>query len=123
MEIVIKLSWAALALVHAAPTAALFSAQALRALYGLEPRGDHGLLMRHRGALFLALVVLACWASWDPQLRRPASLVIALSVLSFLSLYLHAGSPSGSPRTIAIVDALALIPLGAVLYDAWWRRS
>ncbi len=119
MELAVNLAWVLLALVHAAPAAVLFAPATLRRLYGVEPDGELGLLMRHRGALFLALVLLCVFAVVDPGVRRAAGLVVAVSVIAFLALYTGAGLRPGPLRNIAIVDALAMPPLLLVLYDAW----
>jgi hypothetical protein len=42
--------------------------------------------------------------------------------LGFLILYLRAGVPAGPLRTIAVVDAAALIPLLFVAASAWRAR-
>lgn len=123
MEIVVKASWVALALVHAAPASAFFAPHTLRRLYGIEPDGDLGVLMTHRAALFLALVALALFAVFDSSVRRAASVVIAVSVLGFLAVYGRAGFPEGALRKIALVDAAALLPLTLVLVTAWRSTS
>lgn len=46
MEILTKCAWVLLALVHAPPAAAVVNPQVLQRLYGLDPGGDIGLLMR-----------------------------------------------------------------------------
>lgn len=119
MEILVKAAWSLLALVHVAPATALFAPGALRRLYGIEPEGDLGVLMTHRGALFLALVALCVVAVVDPSVRRAAGLAISISVLGFLVVYARAGAPRGPLRRIALVDVVALIPLAVVLVAAW----
>lgn len=119
MEIFVKASWVALALIHAAPASALFAPGALRRLYGIEPDGDLGVLMTHRAALFLSLVALALFAVFDSSVRRAASVVIAVSVVGFLAVYARAGFPDGGLRKIALVDGAALLPIAVVLIAAW----
>lgn len=80
------------------------------------------MLLAHRGALFLAIVAACVYAAFDPPARRALSLVIAISVVGFLILYLRAGMPAGPLRTIALVDAAALIPLLFVAASAWRAR-
>jgi len=118
-EIVTKLSWGLLILIHAAPAAALFRPELLGRLYGIEPKGDLGVLMLHRGALFLAIVAVCLYAIIEPEARRAASIVAAISVLGFLGLYGRAGSPAGSLRKIAQADLVALPPLAWVTWQAW----
>lgn len=119
MELVTKLSWAALALIHAMPAAAFFWPAMLKRLYGLDPQGDLGVLMTHRAALFLSVVAVCLYAALDPSARRAASLVTAISVTAFLYVYVRAGMPEGALRTIAIMDAIALAPLALVIWAAW----
>lgn len=119
MELAQKLAWAALALIHLAPASVLVYPAGLRALYGIEPGDDLGVLMRHRGALFSALVVLCVWAVFDPPCRPAASVAVTVSVVGFLVLYGQAGFPSGPLRRIALVDGVGLVPLGFVWYGSW----
>ena len=115
----IELAWALLALIHAPPAAVLFAPSALPALYGIASDGELAVLLRHRGALFLGLVVLCLWALVDPGTRRAAGGVVGVSVVSFLVLYARAGFPAGPLRKVALVDALGLAPLLVVVVDGW----
>lgn len=119
MEIATKIAWLLLALVHASPAAVLFRPSLVRTLYGISPDGPAGLLLTHRGATFLAIVVMAVWAAFDPSVRRLASVAAAIAILAYLILYLRAGMPPGPLRTIAAADALALAPLLLVAWNAW----
>ncbi|ANU08332.1 hypothetical protein [Paraurantiacibacter namhicola] len=113
-----KLLWAVLALIHAMPAAAFFRPQLLTTLYGL-PAGDPlFLLMQHRAALFAVIVIACLWALWDPQVRRLASVLTAISMLAFLALYFSNGSPP-TLRTIALVDLAGLPVLAAAAWMAW----
>lgn len=123
MERLVQLAWGLLALVHAAPAMALGVPGALRRLYGFEPGGDVRVLLVHRSALFLALVVLCVFAAIDPSARRAAGGVVAISVVAYLVVYAQAGFPEGALRRVALVDAFALVPLVAVLVAAWRDRS
>ena len=119
MEIATRIAWILLALVHASPAAVLFRPSLVQSLYGTAPDGPTGLLLTHRGATFLAIVVAAVWAAFDPSVRRLCTIVVAVAVLGFLFLYARAGMPEGPLRTIAGVDAFALAPLLLVLWSAW----
>lgn len=112
-------SWLLLALVHLTPAAVLAKPDLIRSLYGVEAAGELGVLLIHRGALFLAIVVVCLYAAWEPGARRAASLVVGISVMSFLAVYALAGAPSGSLRLIALVDAVALAPFALVSWNAW----
>ncbi len=116
-------AWLLLALVHAAPAAVLVSPALIERLYGVAAAGDLGVLITHRGALFLAIVIVCLYAAWEPGARRAASLVVGISVVSFLVIYASAGAPSGSLRVIALADLLALLPLALVSWKAWQSQS
>ena len=119
METLTRLAWIALAAVHLPPAAVLAAPGLARRLYGVDPEGAAGVLIVHRGALFLALAALALWAAFDPALRRAASVALGLSIVGFLILYLRAGAPPGALRTIALADAAALVPLAWAGWRAW----
>jgi hypothetical protein len=119
MEIMTKAAWAGLALIHASPAATVFAPSLIKRLYGVDGTGDLGVLLLHRGALFLAVVAACLFGMFDPASRRAVSAVVAISVVCFLLTYLRAGSPPGALRTIALVDLAGLVPLGWVLFTAW----
>ncbi len=119
MEWMLKLAWLTLAAVHLPPAAVIAMPHLTDKLYGVSSSADAGTLIVHRGAMFLGIVVLASMAAFDEGTRRAASLVIALSVVGFLGVYGRAGWPEGPLRTIAIVDALAILPLALVSWHAW----
>jgi hypothetical protein len=123
METATKVAWFLLALVHASPAAVLFRPGLAQILYGAAPDGITSLLLTHRGATFLAIVVAAIWAAFDPSVRRLCTVVVAIAVLGYLVLYARAGMPEGPLRTIAAVDALALAPLILVMWSAWRPAS
>lgn len=103
--------WLLVGLVHLVPALALFRPVLITRLYGVAPDSPVFLLMHHRAALFLAVLVACMWAAFDPGARKLATLVAAVSMLSFLALYVANGRPS-SLGTIALVDLLGLVPLG-----------
>lgn len=110
-----RVLWLLLAAGHAMPILpALFPAMLTR-LYGIEPGGDVATLMRHRGVLFLVVVIVAIWCAFDPRVRMLGVVVLATSIIGFLLLYV-AGGASPALRQIAIVDAALLPVLAAV---AW----
>lgn len=119
LECVIRASWAVVALIHAAPAAAFFAPRLLERLYGVSPGGDVGVLVVHRGALFLAVFALCIYAALSPGARRAASLAAAISVVGFLIVYARAGMPRGPLVGIAIGDLIALPPLALVTWAAW----
>ena len=59
MDIYTKIAWLALAAVHVAPAAVSIRPSPTARPYGVAPADDVGVLLAHRGALFLWLVALA----------------------------------------------------------------
>ncbi|CAN1533372.1 hypothetical protein MCEMIH15_01470 [Caulobacteraceae bacterium] len=119
MELITKLAWALLALIHLSPAAVFFLPHLTKKLYGIDANGDLGVLITHRGALFLAIFAACVAGALDPAARRALSVVVAISVISFLWLYFRAGMPSGPLKTIALVDLVGLAPLLLVVWSAW----
>src|SRR5687767_7669066 len=119
MERLVVICWLILAAVHASPAAILFKPDLTLSLYGVPPTGPTGLLIVHRGALFLAVLVVALFAAFSPDARKAATLVVGVSLIGFLAIYAMAGAPQGPLRTIAVVDAVALLPLAYVTWGAW----
>jgi hypothetical protein len=110
-----KLCYAALALIHIMPASLLFRPGAIGQLYNIESGGPLLVLLHHRAALFVIVVIACLWAIADPQSRRLAVAVVATSMLSFLAIYWQAGSP---PALWGIARAdLAGLPFLA--YLAW----
>ena len=114
------LAWLALAAVHLLPALAFFRPSMLTALYGLAPDNPLFVLMHHRAALFVAVLAACLWAAFDPGARRLASVVVAISMVSFLLLYSLGGSPP-MLRRIALVDLAGLVPLCIVAVAAFRR--
>jgi hypothetical protein len=110
-----RIAWIALALVHLTPALALFHPALLFRLYRLDPGNALFVLMQHRAALFAVIVVICVWSALDPAPRRLASIAVAISMLSFLTLYWLQGSPTAL-RQIAFVD---MVGLPALAYVAW----
>lgn len=110
-----RLAWGVLALVHLTPALALFAPSLLTRLYGMKSGDPLFLLMHHRAALFLAVMVACIWCALDPTPRRLGVVLVAISMLSFLALYFGNGSPPAL-KQIAVAD---LIGLPALLYVGW----
>jgi hypothetical protein len=113
-----KAAWLLLGLVHLMPAMAFFRPAMLKQLYRLEPGNPLFLLMHHRAALFLLVLVMCIWSAIDPAPRRLASLAVTISMLSFLWLYRRAGMPPALKK-IANVDFLGLPALAYVLWNAF----
>lgn len=122
-ERAVKFAWFLLAIIHAMPAAVLFQPELAMRLYGVDPAGPVGLLIVHRGALFLAIMAAALVALIDPAARRVSSLTVGISITGFLGVYGQGGMPEGPLRTIALVDIAALLPLTFVTYRAWRRPA
>lgn len=112
------LAWAALALIHAMPALAFFNPGLISRLYGVAAGDGSFLLLHHRAALFLCVLILCLWAAVDPGVRRAGSVVAAVSMLSFLWLWQAAGRPPAL-KTIAIADLVGLAPLALVTWRSW----
>lgn len=110
-----RLAWGILALVHVTPALALFAPSLLTRLYGVNSGDPLFLLMHHRAALFLTVVVACIWCAIDPTPRRLGAVLVTISMVSFLILYFTNGSPVAL-KQIAIAD---LIGLPALAYVAW----
>ncbi|MEM7678199.1 MAG: hypothetical protein AAF449_19580 [Myxococcota bacterium] len=119
-EVFTKFTWGLLAAIHLMPSMTIFAPDLTRRLYGVAPDGDVGVLLVHRGVLFAAVVVCACFAILHAESRRLASVVLAISMLGFLVVYARAGFPPGELRKIAAVDLIGLAPLTWVFWRAWW---
>ncbi|MFV3128554.1 hypothetical protein [Niveispirillum sp. KHB5.9] len=117
-----KTAWIILALIHILPASVLVAPELALRLYGVDPQGPVAVLIIHRGALFLAVMVVSLFAVFDPPSRRVCSIIVAISILGFLGVYTQAGLPEGPLRTIALVDLAALLPLVMVTVAAWRRR-
>jgi UDP-N-acetylmuramyl pentapeptide phosphotransferase/UDP-N-acetylglucosamine-1-phosphate transferase len=113
-----RLCWAALALLHLLPASALFRPASIASLYTLAPNGPLFPLLHHRAALFVIVVAACLWALFDPGARRLASVVVAISMLSFLGVYWSAGSPPAL-KTIATADLAGLPFLAFAIWRSW----
>jgi hypothetical protein len=112
------IAWLVLALVHLMPALAFFRPAMLQRLYRIEPGNPLFLLMQHRAALFLAVLVICLWSAFDPAPRRLSSVAVAISMVSFLWLFWRAGQPAAL-KQIAIADLLGLPALAYVLWRAF----
>lgn len=109
------IAWIVLAAIHVTPAIAFFRPALLSKLYSVDPTSPLFLLLQHRAALFVVIVVLCVWAAFDPGSRRLASVAVAISMLTFLLLWFLAGQPSPL-RTIARAD---LIGLPFLMFVTW----
>jgi hypothetical protein len=98
---------------------AAFSPTLRKGLYGVSEDASLGVILTHRGALFLAVAVACAYAAFDPEARRLATIVAAISMLGYFAVYASAGLPKGQLRTIALMDLIATPALIFVLWDAW----
>jgi hypothetical protein len=115
MPVIAAVCWGALGLIHLLPALALFRSSMISKLYGVPSGSATFLLLHHRAALFLCLLLVCVWAALRSEVRPLASVVVAISMISFLWLYVAAGQPSAL-RQIAIAD-LAGLPFLAIA--AW----
>lgn len=115
METLVRGGWLLLALIHVLPALVLFAPDFAQRLYGVDPDSDIGVLIVHRGALFLAVLVVAVWAAIARGTRTLASVVLGISMTGFLYVYWRAGMPEGSLRIIAIADLGGIVVLGFLI--------
>jgi hypothetical protein len=118
MVMIERICWALLALIHFTPASMLFRPAAIGRMYHVDTAGPLAVLLHHRAALFVIVVIACLWAMADPGARRLAAIVVATSMLSFLILYWNAGSPT-SLKTIARVDLAGLPFLSFVCWRAF----
>jgi hypothetical protein len=118
VSLLVQLSWALLALIHAIPALALFRPAMISGLYGIAAGNPAFLLLHHRAALFLGIFLLCVWSVFDHGARPVATVVTAVSMLSFLWLFWQAGNPAAL-RTVAIADLAGLPALALVAWAAF----
>ena len=118
MELLVRLAWVSLALLHSPPAAVAVAPRLAERLYGIAPGGDLGVLIAHRGVLFAGVAGAALTGALHVPSRRLAAAVVGLSVVGFLLTYTRAGMPEGL-RTIALADLAALVPLALVTVAAF----
>lgn len=111
-----RICWAVLALIHTSPFAAFFAPKLLERLYGVGPHDPAFALLHHRAALFGCVLIACVWAIWGEDVRKLATVIVALSMGAFLFIYFANGSHVAL-RTIAIADLVGL----PFLAFAGWR--
>ena len=114
----VRLAWFLLALIHALPAIALVRPSLLTTLYGVDPASPAYVLLWHRAALFAVILLICCWAAVRPEVRKLASVAVAISMIGFLLIYWAQGSPPNL-RTIAIADLVGLPLLAFVGWNAF----
>ena len=114
--------WVVLGLIHVLPAIALFRPSLIGTLYGVEPGSATFLLLQHRAALFLVVLVVSAWAAWRPEVRPLASVAVAISMISFLCLYAANGQPQAL-RQVAVADLIGLPFLAVAAWLAFKTRA
>ena len=102
-----RICWLILAAIHAVPALAFFRPSSITQLYGVAADDQLFLLLHHRAALFLAIFIACIWAAFHSQARRMAGVLVAISMISFLWLFVSAGQPA-SLKMIALADLVGL---------------
>lgn len=110
-----RICWIVLALVHLTPALAFLKPSMLTQLYAVERGNPLFVAMHHRSALFVVVLTMCIWPMFDPRVRTLSVVGVGASVLTFLFLYWRAGAPA-LLRRIAIADTIAL---PAWAYVAW----
>jgi hypothetical protein len=111
----VRLAWCVLALIHALPAIALVRPSLITTLYGVDAAAPTFALLWHRAALFLAILVICCWAALRPEVRRLAVVGVTISMVGFLAIYAAQRMPANL-RTIAITD---LVGIPFLTFAAW----
>ncbi len=112
------IAWLVLAAIHVTPALAFFKPSLIKKLYSVDPTSPLFLLFQHRAALLLVIVVICVWAAFDPGSRRIASVSVAISMVSFVLLWVLAGQPLAL-RTIARADLIGLPFLAFAVWTAF----
>ena len=112
------IGWVALGLIHLLPAIAVFRPAMIGTLYGGEAGSTTFMLLHHRAALFLVVLVVCIWASLRPEVRPLASVAVSISMLSFLWLYSAAEQPPAL-RQIAVADLIGLPFLAVAAWQAF----
>lgn len=99
--------WVLLGVIHALPALAFLRPSLLTSLYGVDPGTTTFVLLHHRAALFVGVLVACLWAAVDPSVRQLVTVATGISMLTFLLLYIRAGSPPPL-RSIAVADLIGL---------------
>ena len=115
MELVVRLGFVLLALLHVLPSLVFFSPALAERLYDVSTGSNASILIVHRGALFGIVCLMAVWAVFDPAVRMLAMTALAISMASFLYVYWQQGLPPGSLKTIALADIAGLVVLAGVV--------
>ena len=118
-KMIIKMGWLLLALIHATPALAFFRPAMLTKMYRITPDSGLFILMHHRSALFVVVVVTCLWAMFQPEVRQLATVVLGISMASFVALWWQSGAPPAL-RTIAVTDIVGLVIL---LFLGWQAFS
>jgi hypothetical protein len=84
-------------------------------MYGVEAGSDTFTLLHHRAALFLVIVGIAFWAALRPEVRLLATVMVGISMGSFVLIWWQAGS-SPALRSIAVAD---MVGFPILLFAGW----
>ena len=114
----IKLCWAVLALIHVIPALALFKPALLTTLYGAQTGFLMSMLLHHRAALFVGVFIACIYAIFQPGSRQLAAVMVAVSMVSFLVLFVLGGNPD-KLRPVAMVDLIGIPFLAIAAWNAF----
>ena len=114
-----RVSWLILGLaIHLPPFVAFFVPSLITRLYSVAPDDPNFALLQHRAALFGVVAITCVWAAFDPGVRKLAFVLTALSMISFLIIFVAYGQPP-SLKSIALVDGIGLTFLAYVGWKAF----
>lgn len=115
MKLIAAIAWVGLAMIHSLPAVGLVSPSVRQGLYGIEPPGSFAILLAHRAAIFVAIVVASLIAAVHGPSRAAVAIAVSISVVGFLIVYVAGGAPAGALRKVALADCVAL-PLLAIVW-------
>ena len=115
---VIKLCWAVLAWIHVIPALALLKPALLTTLYGAQTCSVTYMLLHHRAALFIGVFIAYIYAIFQPGSRQLAAVMVAVSMVSFLVLFVLGGNPD-KLRPVAMVDLIGIPFLAIAAWNAF----
>lgn len=96
------------AIIHLLPLAGVLGVERLRSLYGVAIDDPNlALLMRHRAVLFGIVGAMLIAAAFVPAWQLLATVLAAISVVSYFMLYWLTPGTNAALRTVFIVDVVA----------------
>lgn len=117
MEFIIKVFWFILVfVVYGMLVVVLFVFRLMECLYGIEVFGDLGILLVYWGGLFFVVFVVVLFVVFDFGVCKVVSVVVGISMISYLVVYGLMGFLDGFLCLVVFVDVLGFILFVVVIY-------